>query len=75
MGMKLLRTLHLYLGCIYAPMLIVFAISGMFQTLGNNHMVARLSNIHMSQPLKIDNTYLVYLRWFIVTMSARRGSR
>ena len=73
--MKLLRTLHLYLGCIYAPMLILFAISGMFQTLmpktipGNNHVLAWLWNIHTSHALKIGNLSSVYLRWFIVTMS------
>jgi ABC-type nitrate/sulfonate/bicarbonate transport system permease component len=29
--MKFLRTLHLYLGCLFAPMLIFFAVSGSWQ--------------------------------------------
>ena len=32
--MKTLRTLHLYLGCIFAPILIFFAVSGLWQTMG-----------------------------------------
>lgn len=45
-----LRSLHLYLGCIFAPMLLFFAISGIWQTLGvtNDLPVLRtLSTIHM----------------------------
>jgi hypothetical protein len=32
--MKKLRLLHLYLGCIFAPMLLYFAVSGIWQTVG-----------------------------------------
>lgn len=44
-----LRSLHLYLGCIFAPMLLFFAISGIWQTLGFTHapMLKALSTIHM----------------------------
>ena len=42
--MKFLRTLHLYLGCLFAPMLIFFAVSGSWQ----------LFNWHES---KKDHTY------------------
>jgi hypothetical protein len=42
--MKLLRTLHLYLGCLFAPMLIFFAVTGSWQ----------LFNWHES---KKDRTY------------------
>lgn len=34
MSLRLLRRAHLWLGCLFAPLLIFFAISGMFQTLG-----------------------------------------
>ena len=44
-----LRSLHLYLGCIFAPMLLFFAISGIWQTLGLTHIpvLKTLSTIHM----------------------------
>jgi len=42
--MKFLRTLHLYLGCLFAPMLIFFSVSGSWQ----------LFNWHES---KRDHTY------------------
>ena len=32
--MQQLRSIHLYLGCIFAPMLLFFAASGIWQTLG-----------------------------------------
>src|SRR5688572_28393334 len=32
--MKKLRSLHLYLGCVFAPMLLFFAMSGIWQSLG-----------------------------------------
>jgi hypothetical protein len=32
--MKKMRLIHLYLGCVFAPMLVFFALSGMWQTLG-----------------------------------------
>jgi hypothetical protein len=32
--MQKLRSIHLYLGCIFAPMLLFFAVSGIWQTLG-----------------------------------------
>lgn len=51
--MKKLRSLHLYLGCIFAPLLLFFAISGIWQTLGfHSAFLARLSTIHTSHPLK-----------------------
>ena len=43
--MKFLRTLHLYLGCLFAPMLIFFAVTGSWQ----------LFNWHES---KKDKTYI-----------------
>ncbi len=47
--MNKLRNLHLYLGCIFAPMLIFFAVSGIWQMLGKgNAFLKRLSTIHTS---------------------------
>jgi hypothetical protein len=51
--MKKLRSIHLYLGCIFAPLLLFFAISGIWQTLGfNSGFLQRLSTIHTSHQLK-----------------------
>jgi hypothetical protein len=51
--MQKLRALHLYLGCIFAPLLLFFAISGIWQTLGiHSHFLDSLSTIHMSHGMK-----------------------
>ncbi len=52
--MTRLRSWHLYLGCIFAPMLLFFTISGIWQTLGltNNRFLRSLSSIHMHHGLK-----------------------
>jgi ABC-type spermidine/putrescine transport system permease subunit II len=51
--MQKLRSLHLYLGCIFAPLLLFFALSGLWQTLGLHWpILARLSTIHTGHPLK-----------------------
>ncbi len=51
--MKKLRSIHLYLGCIFAPLLLFFAISGIWQTLGlRSDLLTRLSTIHTSHQLK-----------------------
>jgi hypothetical protein len=49
--MKKLRSLHLYLGCIFAPMLLFFGISGFWQTFDpeydhHSKALALLSTIH-----------------------------
>jgi hypothetical protein len=55
--MKQLRSIHLYLGCIFAPMLLFFAISGIWQTLGlaGSGLLKTLSTIHMMHRLKSDH--------------------
>jgi|SRR5208283_3805172 len=71
--MKKLRSLHLYLGCIFAPMLLFFAISGIWQILGIGHsgLLAMLSTAHMGMRLKNGFTLSsAVLRWFIVLMAA-----
>ena len=45
--MQKLRSIHLYLGCIFAPLLVFFAISGIWQTLGfQSEFLRKLSSIH-----------------------------
>jgi hypothetical protein len=71
--MKKLRSLHLYLGCIFAPMLLFFAISGIWQTIGmhfHSGALAGLSTIHMGMRLKSGFTLSsVVLRGFIIVMA------
>jgi hypothetical protein len=62
--MKTLRTLHLYLGCIFAPMLIFFAVSGLWQMFG------LLSSIHTAHGLKAGPHLMsLSLFCFIVAMA------
>ena len=59
--MKKLRQLHLYSGCVFAPLLIFFAISGIWQTIENHWGVPAkpvpllhlLSTAHISKAHKI----------------------
>ena len=53
--MQKLRSIHLYIGCFFAPLLLFFAVSGIVQTLGlHNHsrLLERLSTVHTSRGLK-----------------------
>lgn len=51
--MQKLRSIHLYLGCIFAPLLLFFAVSGIWQTLGiHSHFLDLLSTLHTSHGLK-----------------------
>jgi hypothetical protein len=71
--MKKLRSLHLYLGCIFAPMLLFFAISGIWQTFGlhlNSHFLARLSTIHMSRGLKTNDGFTSFFMMIFVLLMA-----
>ena len=58
--MQKLRSIHLYLGCIFAPLLLFFAISGIWQTLGfaNSSLLQALSTIHTARHLKSGGTFL-----------------
>ncbi len=73
--MKTLRAIHLYLGCIFSPMLLFFAVSGIWQTFRlrwPGHVMALLSTIHTGGRLKIghpDTLSSIYLKWFIAAMS------
>ena len=73
--MKKLRAVHLYLGCLFAPMLIFFALSGLWQTMPTqltkgSRIFAMLSSIHTSHGMKAGTTLTsVYMRWFVVAMA------
>lgn len=73
--MQKLRSLHLYAGCLFAPMLLFFATSGIWMTLGldrRSRMLTLLSTIHRSQTLKAAGHNLTspLLRCFILLMAA-----
>ena len=69
--MQKLRSLHLYLGCIFAPLLIFFAVSGIWQTLGwHSHFLDRLSTIHTAHGLKSRDGFSSFgLRMFVLLMA------
>ncbi len=51
--MQQLRSLHLYLGCLFAPLLLFFALSGIWQTLGwNTPLLQKLSSLHTEHSWK-----------------------
>jgi len=53
--MQKLRRIHLYLGCFFAPMLLFFTVSGIWQTFGWNDdvpLLKTLSTIHKNDALK-----------------------
>ena len=72
--MKKLRAAHLYLGCIFAPMLIFFAVSGLWQTLPmgftqHSRIFALLSSIHTSHAMKIGSLTSIYMMGFVILMA------
>jgi len=51
--MQKIRAFHLYLGCIFAPMLLFFGVSGIWQTLGiRSSTLEWLSALHTSARFK-----------------------
>ncbi|MDX6765979.1 MAG: hypothetical protein SFU85_04230 [Candidatus Methylacidiphilales bacterium] len=77
--MKTLRALHLYLGCLFAPLLLFFAVSGIWQTyrwerpsFGKNNALTLLSTLHTGHALKTGqpNTLSsVYMQGLVTAMS------
>ena len=75
---KFLRSLHLYLGCIFAPTLIFFATSGAWQIFGLNDAdkatgyhppkwLSTLSNVHKHQQLtKAHHAHPLILQYFFL---------
>jgi hypothetical protein len=69
--MQKLRSIHLYLGCIFAPLLLFFAISGIWQTLGwNSLFLQKLSSIHTERRWKDGSELGSFpLRVFVIIMA------
>ncbi len=69
--MQKLRSLHLYLGCIFAPLLLFFAISGIWQTLGiRPHFLRVISTIHTAHQMKSGEGYSsLPLTIFVIIMT------
>ena len=78
--MNLLRRVHLYLGCFFAPMLVFFSISGIWQVYGfqwdkGPNILTYLSTIHMGHqlffkdPAKAYTFSSPYLEFFVVLMA------
>jgi hypothetical protein len=54
--MQKLRSVHLYLGCIFAPLLVFFAVSGIWQLTGTpSQFLRQLSTIHTEVRWKNDD--------------------
>jgi hypothetical protein len=74
--MQKLRSIHMYLGCLFAPMLLFFAISGIWQTFApapayqQLKALAWLSTIHTSHGLKAGTLSSPILRVFVLVMAA-----
>jgi len=79
--MNLLRRIHLYLGCFFAPMLVFFCVSGTWQVYGlqwgqGPNIFTYLSTIHMGHqlffkdPTKAYTFSSPYLEFFVVLMAA-----
>ena len=68
--MTRLRALHLYLGCIFAPMLLLFAITGIWQTLGirGTKWMQILSSIHTGQKQRMGFSNL-FVKLFVLLMA------
>ena len=84
LNIKSLRTLHLYLGCFFAPLLILFIITGCWQTFGFHEtsksnlsyhppaIVESLSEIHIHQRFTSANnrpTSSIAFRYLVLLMS------
>jgi hypothetical protein len=71
--MQKLRQIHLYLGCFFAPMIILFALTGVWQELGMRRFpewARYLSAIHTGSGMKgaAHHPSSVALQGFIVLM-------
>jgi hypothetical protein len=69
--MQKFRSIHLYLGCIFAPLLLFFAISGIWQTLGmHSAFLQKLSSIHTEARWKDGSEFgSLALRVFVIFMA------
>jgi len=84
MNIKVMRNIHLYLGCFFAPLLVLFLVTGCWQTFDLHHasedggsykppeIVKSLSQIHTDQRWADKNLKpepSVIFRYLIVLMS------
>ncbi len=79
--MKLIRRIHLYLGCFFAPLLIFYVATGWYQTVhpdrrkgvaDSNDLISRLNRVHVEQyyPSESASGYSTYLfRGLVVGMA------
>jgi hypothetical protein len=77
--MQKLRNIHLYLGCMFAPMLLFFAVSGLWQSFGlqyykgdESRTLALATTIHTGRGLKANEPSTLSspgLHWFVVAMA------
>jgi hypothetical protein len=77
--MRFLRSLHLVLGCFFAPLLIFYAVSGFWQVFGwqwstsrDDQGLALASTIHTGRGLKVGEISTLSsgpLRWFAAVMA------
>ena len=79
--MKLIRRIHLYLGCFFAPLLIFYLTTGWYQTVNpdrrkgvadSDDLISRLNRVHVEQyyPTESASGYSTYLfRGMIVIMA------
>jgi len=78
--MTFIRRAHLYLGCFFAPMLVFFSVSGIWQVYGiqwadQNKLLRLLSTIHMGHNLHSKDPHPFtltspYLEFFVAVMAA-----
>ena len=78
--MTFIRRAHLYLGCFFAPLLVFFSISGIWQVYGiqwadQNKFLRLLSTIHMGHNLRNKDPHAFtltspYLEFFVALMAA-----
>lgn len=58
--MKLLRRLHLYLGCFFAPLLLFFIASGWYQTVNRDRLKSPGEAETLSQKFRVVHTDQIY---------------
>lgn len=70
--MQKLRSVHLYLGCVFAPMLLFFAVSGVWQMFGlsSSGLLQTLSTMHTQRPLKSGDALVSPLLFTFVLLMA-----
>jgi hypothetical protein len=58
--MKLLRRLHLYLGCFFAPMLLFYVLSGWYQVVNRDRLKSVSEAQSLPQKMRVVHTDLIY---------------